>query len=221
MAKILYHGSDHIVRKPVFGLGREYNDFGLGFYCTENPEHASEWAVGFGRNGFVSEYSLDCSSLRIIDLCSSSYCPLHWVSLLFSFREFDPVTPIVRRAKEYISREFTLDYQGTDCISGYRADNVNFTLVSEFLSDRLSYNNLKSALTEHSLGRQFVLKSNRAFDRILYTGYRTALSDDFHPASVSREIELLKKLPIEKNSGDFMLSQMIEEEIKSYDPRLR
>ena len=36
----LYHGSDHIVEKPVFGEGKSYNDYGRGFYCTEHVELA-------------------------------------------------------------------------------------------------------------------------------------------------------------------------------------
>ena len=33
---ILYHGSPEIVRKPEYGKGKPYNDYGRGFYCTEN-----------------------------------------------------------------------------------------------------------------------------------------------------------------------------------------
>ena len=32
------------MRTPVFGAGRPFNDFGLGFYCAEYPEYAAEWA---------------------------------------------------------------------------------------------------------------------------------------------------------------------------------
>ena len=32
----LYHGSEKIVEAPAFGEGKRSNDFGLGFYCTEN-----------------------------------------------------------------------------------------------------------------------------------------------------------------------------------------
>ena len=41
----LYHGSEQIVEAPAFGLGRQNNDFGLGFYCTESEALAKEWAV--------------------------------------------------------------------------------------------------------------------------------------------------------------------------------
>ena len=37
---ILYHGSSEIIEKPIFGKGKAYNDYGRGFYCTENFELA-------------------------------------------------------------------------------------------------------------------------------------------------------------------------------------
>ena len=55
----LYHGSEQIIESPTFGLGKQNNDFGLGFYCTESEELAKEWAVSSLRNGFVNCYSLD------------------------------------------------------------------------------------------------------------------------------------------------------------------
>ena len=42
MEKIIYHGSDHIIEKPKFGYGKTYNDYGVGFYCTENPNMAKD-----------------------------------------------------------------------------------------------------------------------------------------------------------------------------------
>lgn len=51
---ILYHGSEQIVEAPAFGLGKQNNDFGLGFYCTESEALAKEWAVSSLRNGFAN-----------------------------------------------------------------------------------------------------------------------------------------------------------------------
>ena len=33
---ILYHGSNKIIKKPVYGAGKRYNDYGSGFYCTQD-----------------------------------------------------------------------------------------------------------------------------------------------------------------------------------------
>lgn len=44
---ILYHGSKDIIEKPIYGQGKKYNDYGLGFYCTDNIELAKEWGTSF------------------------------------------------------------------------------------------------------------------------------------------------------------------------------
>ena len=41
MEKTIYHGSDHIIEKPKFGYGKPYNDYGIGFYCTQSGALAS------------------------------------------------------------------------------------------------------------------------------------------------------------------------------------
>lgn len=217
----IYHGSKHILKTPRFGAGNQYNDFGLGFYCTEYPRYAAEWATGRGDNGFVSSYSIDIEGLRIINLCGPQYVPLHWISLLFSFREFDMFSPSARSAREYINKYFSVDYQGSDCILGYRADNSCFMLAQYFLDGRLSYRNLRNALTSDNSNRQFVLKSNRAFDRITYTGYEPAGSSDYYPEKMSRELKSLKFLKSAAGKKDLFITQLIEEDVKPYDPRLQ
>ena len=42
---IVYHGSPYLVSVPMFGEGNPHNDYGLGFYCTEDLELAKEWAM--------------------------------------------------------------------------------------------------------------------------------------------------------------------------------
>lgn len=34
MKKMLCHGSSSIIKKSVFGFGKPYNDYGLGFHCA-------------------------------------------------------------------------------------------------------------------------------------------------------------------------------------------
>ena len=43
----IYHGSINIIEKPIYGYGSPYNDYGLGFYCTQEKEKAMEWAVNY------------------------------------------------------------------------------------------------------------------------------------------------------------------------------
>ena len=83
---ILYHGSPEIVRKPEYGKGKPYNDYGRGFYCTENLDLAREWACGENTDGFVNRYEIDPGKLRILNLSSENYTILHWLALLMKYR---------------------------------------------------------------------------------------------------------------------------------------
>ena len=65
---IVYHGSIEVVEKPVFGKGKSYNDYGLGFYTTKDLELAKEWATDETNSGYANKYELDLSGLKILDL---------------------------------------------------------------------------------------------------------------------------------------------------------
>ena len=62
---VIYHGSTKIIEKPVFGVGNPKNDYGLGFYCTENLELAKEWASTEQRDGFANSYEIDLEGFSI------------------------------------------------------------------------------------------------------------------------------------------------------------
>ena len=55
----IYHGSNKIIEHPIFGYGRKNNDFGLGFYCTQNIEMAKEWAVSPFEDGYSNCYKIN------------------------------------------------------------------------------------------------------------------------------------------------------------------
>ena len=220
MNRTIYHGTSHIIRSPKFGTGRQYNDFGLGFYCSESPQFAAEWAVDRELNGFVSAYSLNYDGLRIINLCGPQYNPLHWLSLLFNFREFDMSSDSAHRAREYINKRFSVDFQGCDCIIGWRADNRCFMFAQNFLDGKLSYQLLKHALVSDDSNRQFVLKSNRAFDRISFAGYEAALSKDAYPQKRARELRAIRSLSGSGSREGLYIRDLIEQEVSPYDSRL-
>ena len=95
MLRKIYHGSNHIIEHPQFGYGKAYNDYGLGFYCTDSLEMAKEWGVGKEQDGYANCYEIDCDGLKILDLNDSRYTILHWLSILLQNREFD-VPPVWR-----------------------------------------------------------------------------------------------------------------------------
>ena len=209
MKKIIYHGSDHMIEKPKFGYGKPYNDYGVGFYCTENPNMAKEWGVGIDHNGYSNQYKIECDGLTI----------------LLENREFDASAPLAAEAKEYLMNTFHLEYKCADIIIGYRADDSCFSFASDFINGAISYRQLCNAMRLGKLGQQFVLKSKVAFERLEFLGYETANSKEWYKKKAFRDQTARRQyFDVEHNRrqrGDLYITTILDEEIKPNDLRLR
>ena len=64
----VYHGSEFVIAKPLFGHGKRTNDYGQGFYCTADRALAAEWSVTPLHDGFVNGYELDMAGLSALNL---------------------------------------------------------------------------------------------------------------------------------------------------------
>lgn len=225
MALTLYHGSKDIIEKPLFGAGKPYNDYGLGFYCTESLDLAKEWAVAAERGGFANCYELDCDGLSVLNLNDGRYCLLHWLALLLRYREFDASGPLAFEAKQYILDRFAIDCDAFDAIVGYRADDSYFSFAQDFISGAISYQQLGRAMHLGNLGQQFVLKSERAFERIRFTGYQEASRTEWFERKMSRDRAARREyLDAERNRrqpGDLFITTIIDEGLGENDDRLR
>ena len=225
MIKKIYHGSERIIKKPIFGYGKTYNDYGLGFYCTEEIEMAKEWGVNFDRNGYANIYEIETDSLNILDLNNDKYIILHWLAILLENREFDAPSGLAAEAKEYILKNFTVDYKNYDAIIGYRADDSYFSFAQDFINGTISYRQLGNALRLGKLGQQFVLKSKKAFDNLKYLGYETAESKEwFEKKDLRDKLARREYFDVERNKrqrGDIYIAQIIDKEMKADDTRLR
>ena len=102
----LYHGSVEIVRKPQLNKGKIYNDYGQGFYCTEDINLAREWSVGEGRDGYANSYELNMTGLKTLDLCAKEYSVLNWLAILLDNRVFDLHSDFAVEAKKYMLDHF-------------------------------------------------------------------------------------------------------------------
>ena len=221
----LYHGSSLIVEKPCFGSGKRMNDFGLGFYCTEHPDMAKEWAVRENRDGYVNRYSIETEGLSILNLNTEGYNVLHWLSILLENRVFEIRSPLALEGKEYLLENFQVNYKDYDLIRGYRADDSYFSFAQDFISGSISLRQLSNAMMLGDLGEQIVLKSKKAFDRIAFDGYDVVQSREWYEKRAKRDEDARRQyLDVERNrrqKGDIFISQIIDEEFKGNDPRIR
>lgn len=150
---ILYHGSDHILEKPLYGKGKGDNDYGQGFYTTEDPDKAKSWAVTMGGDdAFCNQYDLDITGLNILNL--DDYGTLAWISEIVSHRgsrtELGEITALC------LMNQYKIDTSQADIIIGYRADDSYLDIIDAFLSDQLSIEETKNYFMKGILENRFL-----------------------------------------------------------------
>lgn len=218
----IYHGSNRVVEEPTFGFGKRNNDFGPGFYCTASNDLAKEWAVSSLSDGFTNRYTLDTEYLNILNLNSSDYTILNWISVLVDHRKFNISTPVARRAKQYLIDNFEINVNAYDLITGYRADDSYFDFAEAFLNNSITVEQLARAMRLGKLGEQLVLKSQFAFSKIKFEGFELAKRDKYYSLRQSRNDEANQAyLNIQEDEDDGLFIQdILRGGITNDDPRI-
>lgn len=219
----VFHGSDHIVEKPVWGKGKSYNDYGKGFYCTESIEMAKEWACSEKKDGYVNAYSIDLEGLKVLKLTDGDYNILNWLAILLENRKFDVSLPVARAARKYIVDNFSINVKKYDVVIGYRADDSYFSFAEDFLNNGISLQQLQKAMHLGKLGEQVVLISKKAFDKIEFSPQMTEFADHsiYYPKKAKRDKEARSQYLDEERfvndiSGLFV-REIVQKEIKNSD----
>lgn len=166
--RILYHGSDREVRIPEYGVGKLDNDYGSGFYTTEDKERAKEWAVinGHDNEAVCNAYELDFDGLKVINL--EDYGTLAWISEVISNRGTD--NEMNAEIGKMLCDRYRIDTSDADIIIGYRADDSYIRVVDAFLENRLTIEEVDRLFRKGHLGEQVFLKSKNAFSKIRFIG---------------------------------------------------
>ena len=232
MKKILYHGSEFLIEKPEFGKGARHNDYGRGFYCTENIELAktnfeklktSYQNLEFRLNNEMT-VELDMEGLKVLNLNDSKYHILNWLAILADNRTYWQNGSIAEEAKKYIKEHFLIDITPYDIIVGYRADDSYFSFAQDFVSGVISLEKLSEAMRLGKLGEQIVLKSPKAFETIYFQNYENVDAEIYYIKKAEREREARREYRRrKKESADihelFMLDIM-REGMENGDTRL-
>lgn len=221
----IYHGSENIIQKPFFGGGKPYNDYGKGFYCTEHKEMAMEWAVNENRNGYVNCYEIKTDGLSVLNLNDNNNSILHWLTILLENRSFNTPSVLANDAKKYLFENYKIEYEDYDIIIGYRADDSYFSFAQDFLNGTISLRQLSNAMYLGNLGQQIVIISKKAFDELKYSDYSIAESGIWFHKKYSRDKKARDDyFNLERNKrkkGDIYITNILDEEIKADDERLR
>ncbi len=222
---IVYHGSSKIIEKPIWGMGNPNNDYGLGFYCTENEELAKEWACSSESDGYANKYSLDLTDLSVLSLTNGEYNILNWLFVLLENRQFRISGDIATQAKEYIFNNFAIDYKKYDVIKGYRADDAYFSFANAFLNNTISVSQLEKAMVLGKLGEQVVAISQKAFDAFEFMEATVAPNEMYLPKKMARDSAARDEFKKEKSRGSVLTEKyildIIREGWKNDDERLQ
>ncbi len=222
----LLHGSDHVIEKPEFHLGKAYNDYGRGFYCTRELSMAMEWACKQNIDGFVNKYSLEQDSLKVLNLLEDNYNILHWMALLLKNRTFRLSNEIAIDARDYIIDNFSINIKDYDVVIGYRADDSYFSFAESFVQNGLPLRTLNQALRLGKLGEQTVLVSEKAFENLRFEDVELADKTIYYPKFISRDSGAREtyRNEIRKSRSykdDIFILDILREEMKNDDSRIQ
>ena len=222
---IIYHGSQQIVSNPQFGVGKPYNDYGQGFYCTENLELAKEWACPTQSNGFANKYVLHLADLNTMYLTRGKFNILNWLAILLAHRTFDISSPLGNTAKDFILSKFMPDTTGVDIMIGYRADDSYFSFAEDFVNGTLSLRDLSSAMRLGTLGEQIVLLSEKSFGKIDFMESETVDYNIYYEKRQKRDKQAREAYAASKNiqqiKDNIYILDIIREDMQNDDPRLQ
>ncbi|MDE6233868.1 MAG: DUF3990 domain-containing protein [Lachnospiraceae bacterium] len=221
----LYHGSAKIIESPQYELSEKNNDFGRGFYCTENIELAKEWACGKDEDGYTNKYMLDINGLKILDLNSPKYNILNWLAILTNNRTYWHRSSISEQAKTYLQENFLIDMVEFDVIRGCRADDSYFSFAQDFVANTISLRQLSKAMHLGKLEEQIVIMTPKAFDMLTFKGYEEASANVYFTKKEIRDKEARKEYRESKveiaSTDDLFMLDIMREGIKDGDSRLQ
>ena len=224
--KTLYHGSLFIIDKPEYGKGNPQNDYGLGFYCTENIELAKEWACLNKGGGFVNVYIIEEKKLNILNLFDGCFNILHWLAILVNNRTFRISNQIATQAKEYLLNNFLTELSQYDAVIGYRADDSYFAFAMDFLNNTISLRQLEHAMYLGKLGEQFMIRSEKAFSLIQFTENESVDGEIYYTKRLARDNEAREQYLKGARrdaivANDIYMIDILREEMKQNDARLQ
>ena len=112
---ILYHGSNHIIDKPLYGAGKKHNDYGIGFYCTILENQAKKWASKYDKS-VINKYEYnENQNLKIKEFTLMSE---EWLDFIIDCRN---------------NKKHTYDI-----VIGAMADDQVYNYISELLTGQIT-----------------------------------------------------------------------------------
>lgn len=154
MSIIVYHGGTDKIEHPLCDAGKTNLDFGLGFYVTDMPLQAAEWAkkVAVLRHGcsVVNEYELDRDAILSEYRCK-----------VFTDYDGEWLDFIVA------SRQGRKPWAQYDYIEGGVANDRVIDTINLYMAGLMTREVALTRLSEHRPNNQMCLLSQQLIDKYL------------------------------------------------------
>ncbi len=154
---LLFHGSKNEVVGPLdLNHSHRFLDFGSGFYLGDNYEQSLDF-VSFTNEGSIYVFDMIYDDLKILDLDVS----LNWMLLI-----------ALNRGKLEEYHQTSLYNQLSNMVNDYDviiapiADNRMFSTIDDFVNSAISSEQAIHAIKKLSLGKQIVIKSEKALKQL-------------------------------------------------------
>lgn len=209
---VLYHGSPDIIEKPIHGYGNRRNDYGVGFYCTQDIELGKEWACSRNPQGILNSYVLNINGLRVLNLGNKTREDiLRWFAILATNRVIK-LRPGTKKDNLNIVKNayYPKGIENYDVIIGYRADDSYFSYATDFATGTLSIEGLSHAMFLGRLGLQVVLITKKAFSQLTFLEYQT-VGGNYHQKYKMRDKKARQEYFDYADSGHIYIEHIVRE----------
>ena len=202
---VAFHGSKNGLSELSVSGSRDNCDFGCGLYLGQTYHQALSFVCEYP-NSSVYSFGHSFEGLKIVEFD----CSLDWMLAICYFRgtikqyaESKKVQAIVKRIEE------------ADVVIAPIADNKMFYIMSQFAEGEINADAALHSLSASSLGFQYVIKSEKALERIIpIERYYLSLPEreDCRKELIERSYEIDTKLKLAKR--EFKDGLYIEELLK-------
>ncbi len=155
--KVLFHGSKKQLELPIdLRRSKKSNDFGVGFYLGELFDQAATY-ISNSEGNKVYAFELDLNDLKICQFNVDR----EWMLAVAYYRGWFDNLP-----KNAIVEDIVNKVTSHDVIIAPIADNRMFDIIYSFFRGEITDMQCKHALSATNLGMQYVLRTDKAINKL-------------------------------------------------------
>ncbi len=157
---LLIHGARDEINGEIdakHSLG--VNDFGSGFYLGESLKQAATWVSANSKASVYCFYFANKKELKYKEFSTDR----NWLYAILYYRKAFKDDAIPKEIKQIVQEIEQLDY-----LIAPIADNKMYEIINNFIDKKITDEACLHALALTDLGKQYVLKSQKAIDNLFF-----------------------------------------------------